>query len=165
MVRKVFNKNRQLPPKLEAFIKKHHIPKEYLLVNRKMVTRGLLVGLFIAFIPMPFQMLAVLGVTPFLRFNVPIALAMCWLSNPFTMPPMYYMEYLTGCWLLHIPPIDNIEMTVDWFKENLEDIFIPLYTGTFFYSVTVAPAVYFLVNWLWIRSVRKERRDRSTPKS
>ena len=97
MVRKVFKSNKPRHPKIEAFIQKYKIPREYLSVNRRSISKGLLVGLFIAFIPMPFQMLAVLAVTPFMRFNVPIAIAMCWLSNPFTMPPMYYMEYLTGC--------------------------------------------------------------------
>jgi uncharacterized protein (DUF2062 family) len=159
MVRKVFKRDKPRHPKIEEFIRKYKIPREYLSVNRKSITRGLLVGLFIAFIPMPFQMLAVLAVTPFLRFNVPIAIAMCWLSNPFTMPPMYYMEYLTGCFLLGMEPLHGIEMTTEWFKENLKDIFIPLYVGTFFYSFTVAPAVYFLVNWLWIHSVRKERKE------
>ena len=160
MVRKVFKRDKPRHPKIEAFIQKYKIPREYLSVNRKSIAKGLLVGLFIAFIPMPFQMLAVLAVTPFVRFNVPIAIAMCWLSNPFTMPPMYYMEYLTGCWLLGMEPLHGIEMTTEWFKNNLHDIFIPLYVGTFFYSFTVAPTVYFLVNHLWIRSVKKERRQR-----
>ncbi|WP_201352628.1 DUF2062 domain-containing protein [Hydrogenimonas urashimensis] len=162
MVRKIFKNKKDKPrhPKIEEFIQKYHIPREFLSINRKSVTKALLVGLFIAFIPMPFQMLAVLAVSPFIRFNIPIALAMCWLSNPFTMPPMYYMEYLTGCKLLGIEPLHNVEMTVEWFKENLGDIFIPLYAGTFFYSFTVSPLVYFAVNWLWIRSVRKERRSK-----
>lgn len=160
MVRKVFKRfgANPLPPKIEEFIHKHKIPREYLSFNRKSVTRALLVGLFIAFIPMPFQMLAVLAVSPFVRFNIPIALAMCWLSNPFTMPPMYYMEYLTGCKLLGIEPVHDVQMTVEWFKENLGEIFLPLYVGTFFYSFTVAPLVAFAVNRLWIRSVWKERK-------
>ena len=160
MVRKIFKRfgSNPLPPKIEAFIQKHKIPREYLSFNRRSVTRALLVGLFIAFIPMPFQMLAVLAVSPFIRFNIPIALAMCWLSNPFTMPPMYYMEYLTGCKLLGIEPVHDVQMSVEWFKENLGDIFVPLYVGTFFYSFTVSPLVAFTVNHLWIRSVRKERK-------
>ena len=163
MIRKLFQSRRGKPlhPTVEAFIRKHNIPREYLSLNRKSVSRALLVGLFIAFIPMPFQMLAVLFVSIFVRFNIPLALAMCWLSNPFTMPPMYYMEYLTGCKLLGMEPIHDIEMTVEWFKTHLKEIFLPLYVGTFFYSITVAPAVYFLTNWLWIRSVRKERKKRS----
>ncbi|WP_457593735.1 DUF2062 domain-containing protein [Hydrogenimonas sp.] len=159
MIRKVFKKRRQ-NGKIEAFIKKYNIPREFLSVNRKSVTKALLVGIFIAFIPMPFQMLAVLAVSPFIRFNIPVAISMVWLSNPFTMPPMYYMEYLTGNWLLGMEPLHDVEMSMEWFQSHLEDIFVPLYVGTLFYSVTVSTAVYFLVNWLWIRSVNKERRSK-----
>ncbi len=157
MVRKVFKKKRR-SSKLDAFIEKYKIPREFLSVNRKSVTKALLVGIFIAFIPMPFQMLAVLAVSPFIRFNIPIAISMVWLSNPITMPPMYYMEYLTGTWLLGMEPLHDVEMTMEWFQSHLDDIFIPLYVGTFFYSLTVSVLVYFVVNWLWIRSVNRERR-------
>ena len=57
-------------------------------------------------------------------------------------------------------PLHGIEMTTEWFKENLGDIFVPLYVGTFFYSFTVAPAVYFIVNRLWVHSVHRERKTR-----
>jgi len=122
-----------------------------------MISRGVLIGLFIAFIPMPMQMAAVLLFVPFVRFNVPIALAMCWLSNPITMPPMYYMEYLTGSFLLGIEP-EPVEMTLEWFKHNLDNIFIPLYFGTAMYSVFGSLAAYFLVNYLWKLSVNRDRK-------
>ena len=80
--------------KLKAFIKKYKVPSEYLSTNRRMVSRAVLIGLFIAFIPMPMQMALVLAMMIFVKFNVPIGLAMCWISNPFTMPPMYYMNGL-----------------------------------------------------------------------
>ena len=157
MVRKVFKKKRK-NSKIDAFVEKYKIPREFLSVNRKSVTKALLVGIFIAFIPMPFQMLAVLAVSPFIRFNIPIAISMVWLSNPLTMPPMYYMEYLTGTWLLGMEPLHDVQMTMEWFQSHLDDIFIPLYVGTFFYSLTVSVAVYALVNWLWVRSVNRERK-------
>ena len=31
-----------------------------------------------------------------LRFNIPIAMAMVWISNPFTMGPLYYLFYISG---------------------------------------------------------------------
>ncbi|BDY12517.1 DUF2062 domain-containing protein [Hydrogenimonas cancrithermarum] len=159
MVRKVF-KQKKRNKKIDAFIEKYKIPREYLSVNRKSVTKALLVGIFIAFIPMPFQMLAVLAVSPFVRFNIPIAISMVWLSNPLTMPPMYYMEYLTGTWLFGMEPLHDVQMTLEWFKENLDEIFIPLYAGTLFYSVVVSVTVYYGVNWLWIHSVHKERKTK-----
>lgn len=156
MIRRVFKKKNK-KNKLDKFIKKYHIPREYLSVNRKAVTRGLLVGIFWGFIPMPFQMLAVLAMTPFFRFNVPIAISMVWLSNPVTMPFMYYMEYLTGALLLGKSHL-HVELTLEWFQNNMGNIFIPLYTGTLVYAILVSTGVYYGVNWLWIHSVRKEKR-------
>ena len=141
----------------DHFIAKYKIPKEYLFINRKMVTRAIFVGICIGLIPMPFQMLLVLGMIFFFKFNVPIALAMVWLSNPLTMPFMYYVEYTTGAYLLGMEKL-GVELSLTWFENNFSRIFIPLYVGTLFYALTLAPLVYVRVNWLWIRSVRKERR-------
>ena len=143
--------------KLKAFIKKYKVPSEYLSTNRRMVSKAVLIGLFIAFIPMPMQMLLVLAMIPFFKFNVPIALAMCWLSNPFTMPPMYYMEYLTGSFILGTE-IAPVKMTLEWFSENLDDIFIPLYTGTLIFSVTGSLSAYWLVNHFWKGSVHRDKK-------
>ena len=156
MIRKLFKRSNK-KTKLDAFIKKYKIPREYLSVNRKSITRGLMVGIFWGFIPMPMQMLAVVFTTPFFRFNVPIAIATVWLSNPVTMPFMYYMEYLTGAFLLGYDAL-HVELTMHWFSTHLGDIFIPLYVGTFFYAITVSIIVYYSINWLWIKSVRQEKR-------
>ena len=142
---------------LHDFIKKYKIPPHYLSTNRRMVSKAVLIGLFIAFIPMPMQMLAVLAFIPFFKFNVPIALAMCWLSNPLTMPPMYYVEYLTGAFILGTE-VAPVEMTIEWFSENIDDIFIPLYFGTLIYSVLGSLGGYWLVNHFWHGSVHKDRK-------
>jgi len=156
MIRKTLKKTSK-HEKLNEFIKKYKIPREYFSTNRRMVSRAVLLGVFIAFIPMPFQMLAVLAFVPFFRFNVIIALAMCWLSNPFTMPPMYYIEYMTGSFILGTE-VQPVEMTLEWFSENLDDIFIPLYTGTLFYSMLGSLSAYWAVNYFWHDSVHKDRK-------
>lgn len=156
MIRKIFRKKRPTN-KLDAFIEKYKIPREALSINRKTVTRALLVGIFIAFIPMPFQMVAVLAVLPFYRFNVPIAISMVWLSNPVTMPFMYYIEYLTGNFLLMQDGVAKVEMTLEWFQSNIDEIFIPLYVGAFFYSFVISILVYLIANRCWMSSVKREQ--------
>lgn len=163
MIRKTF-KNLSAHETLKAFTDKYNIPIEYLSANRRMISKGVLIGLFIAFIPMPMQMLAVVAVIPFTRFNVPIALAMCWLSNPFTMPAMYYMEYLTGSFILGMETTP-VEMTLEWFSENIGNIFIPLYVGTAFYSIFGSALAYYLVNHLWRSSVQKDKDLRKNGKN
>jgi uncharacterized protein (DUF2062 family) len=157
MIRKIFKKKQSGKSKIDAFLEKYNLPKGYLTVNRRMVTRGVAIGLFWGFIPMPMQMMAVMATTPFIRFNVPLAISMVWLSNPFTMPPMYYMEYLTGNFILGQDGIQGIELTMEWFKNNIADIFIPLYVGTSFYSIVVTGIIYLLLNKFWIASVKSEK--------
>jgi len=157
MIRKLFRKKHSGKSKIDIFLEKYKLPKAYLSVNRRMITRGVGIGLFWGFIPMPMQMLAVMASTPLFRFNVPIAISMVWLSNPLTMPFMYYMEYLTGNFILGQEGIQNIELSLEWFSSNIGDIFIPLYIGTSFYSLLVSGAIYVFLNYLWIFSVKSER--------
>jgi len=156
MIRKTLKKTSK-SEKLKAFIKKYKIPQEYLSSNRRMIAKGVFIGIFIAFIPMPMQMLLVVAMMPFFKFNVPIAIAMCWLSNPFTMPPMYYMEYITGSFFLG-SEVAPVEMSLDWFSENISKIFIPLYVGTAFYSILGSLGGYWLVNHFWKSSVHRDKK-------
>lgn len=158
MIRRFFKKQASTQSKIDTFLDKYNLPKSYFAVNRRMITLGVLIGLFWAFIPMPMQMLAVVATAFFIRFNIPIAISMVWLSNPFTMPPMYYMEYLTGNFILGREGIENIELTLDWFSKHFDEILLPLYVGAAFYSIVVSGLVYFFFNRLWINSVKEEKR-------
>lgn len=155
MIRKTLKKTSK-SERLQEFIKKSKVPPEFLSTNRKMISRGVLLGLLIAFIPMPMQMAAVLLFMPFFRFNVPIALAMCWLTNPFTMPPMYFAEYHLGAFLLGMET-KSVELTLDWFSKNLDAIFVPLYFGAAIFSVVFGFLGYWAVNHFWKSSVEKEK--------
>ena len=143
---------------MQNFLEKYKVPKEFTSTTRKMISRGAFIGIFIAMIPMPLQMLAVLLFTPFFRFNVPIAIIMCWITNPFTMPFIYYIEYITGGYFLGIE-INDVNITLEWFQENLANIVFPLYVGALFYSIALSSLTYYLINRLWIKSVHKERKN------
>ena len=106
---------------------------------------------------MPMQMAAVLLFMPIFRFNVPIALAMCWLSNPITMPPMYYVEYELGSFLLGIKP-EPVQLTLEWFSTNMHAIFIPLYFGTLIFSIVGSISAYFIVNYFWKLSAYRDKK-------
>lgn len=157
MIRKVFKKKKP-NPKIDAIMKKYKIPKELLTINRKMVSRAILVGMFIAMIPMPMQMLAVIMIAPFFRFNVPIGVSLVWITNPITMPIIYYVEYLTGNFILMRDGVENIELSMEWFSDNIGDIFLPMYVGTAFYSFLFSIGGYYLINWLWITSIKKAKK-------
>ncbi len=66
-------------------------------VNRRSISAGLALGLFIAFTPtIPFQMLLAALFSIWLRVNLPIAVVACWVTNPFTAVWIYFMEYRLG---------------------------------------------------------------------
>lgn len=160
MIRKLFKKIKH-HEKINAFIARNKIPQKYLSINRRSVAKGVFIGIFIAFIPMPLQMVAVVALTPFMHFNVPIAILMVWFSNPLTMPFMYYMEYQTGNFLLGKPPLPDIELSIRWFTDNWDNIILPLYVGTIPYSMIISTVAYLAINWCWINSVKKQKKDKS----
>ena len=160
MIRKLF-KNRKPNAKVHAFVSKYNIPKHYLSVNRKMVANAMFVGLFFAMIPMPMQMLAVILTLSVIKFNVPIAISLVWITNPLTMPFIFYGEYTLGNLFLAQEGVP-IQMTIEWFQNNLDTIFMPLYLGALITAVFLAFSSRYLVNHLWKRSVKNEKRHKET---
>lgn len=66
-------------------------------ISRRSISGGLALGLFIAFTPtIPLQMLFSAIGAIWLRVNLPIAIAACWVTNPFTAVWIYFMEYRLG---------------------------------------------------------------------
>lgn len=156
MIRELFKRSR-LHEKYHHIIVKYKIPRAFLSINRHSVAKGVLVGLFIAFIPMPGQMVAIVLLQPLFRFNLPLAIALVWITNPLTMPFIYFIEYKTGGLLLGMHDLPHLEIGIEWFEEHFDDIVLPLYTGALFYSALFSAAGYYLVQRLWILSVKKHR--------
>lgn len=74
-------------------------------INRISLNRGVYVGVLCAFFPLPGQMLlAVIGAVIF-RANVPMSIALTWLTNPLTTIPVFWVAYSVGATLLSEPII------------------------------------------------------------
>ncbi len=131
-------------------------------LNRYTVSGGVAIGLFLAFIPMPMQMLVAAALAIPFRVNLPIAVAMVWVSNPLTMPPMFYFSYRVGTWFLGAPVRDRgFEPSLDWFWYELGNIWQPLYLGSVICGVVVALAGYGLVHLAWRLHIRAHLRRRA----
>ena len=119
-------------------------------ITEKSTSRAALVGLFMAFVPVPFQMLlAVLAGLP-LRANLLISVVLVWLSNPLTMGPMYYGCYLLGKKLLGISNNDtqNFHSISDWLS-NAHLIWQPLLLGCFVSGLVCSIVGYVVVKIFW----------------
>jgi uncharacterized protein (DUF2062 family) len=156
MIRRLFKRSR-LHEKYGDIIEKYKIPRAFLSINRHAVAKAVLVGMFIAFIPMPGQMIAIVMLQTLLRFNLPLSIALVWITNPVTMPFIYFIEYKTGVFLLGIRDLPPLSMQPEWFREQIDIIALPLYAGALFYSLIFSLLGYYAVHRLWIRSVRQQR--------
>lgn len=130
-------------------------------INRHSVARAFLIGVFLAFIPMPLQMgVAALGAVMF-NANLPLSVALVWISNPLTMPPIFYFNYKVGAILLDRPVITfEFQLSWQWLNERLVEIGIPLYVGSVAVATILGCASYLLVQYLWRRKVRLDWRTR-----
>ena len=140
------------------------------------ISWGVAIGLFLGFTPtMGVQMYIATGLWIMLRFliqfsfNLPIACAMVWISNPLTVIPMYYAFFATGSFLLHET---NSSSSFAWFQskiktiqENFEgiefiikilefliiDLGYPMVIGSLFYAIPVAFGSFFITKHLLIK--------------
>lgn len=128
-------------------------------LNRRSVSGAVAVGIFWAFVPIPFQMIAAAACAIWLRVNLPISAALVWLSNPLTMPPLWYATYQAGAWLLDLPPQDlHFELSPGMLLALLNDIWQPLYLGSLVVGTVSALLGLVLVRLAWRLSVVQQRR-------
>lgn len=104
-------------PSLKVFSKYHYVWE----FDCSKVARGTAVGLFVAFIPLPLQMLIAAFLSVLCRANLPIAVAMTWITNPFTFIPINYFIFLIG---RSITGENSKELTLpefSWHYDNFEE--------------------------------------------
>jgi len=119
-------------------------------LNRRSVSGAVFVGLFIAWIPVPFQMLLSAIAALIIRVNLPIAVAMVWFSNPLTMPPLFYFAYQVGSWILELPPMGfEFELSFEWLGKSLGVIWQPFLLGCLVVGVGTLLIGGYSVRLLW----------------
>ncbi|RFA24555.1 hypothetical protein CAI21_21205 [Alkalilimnicola ehrlichii] len=135
----------------------------YLLhLNRRSVAGGVALGVFVALIPLPFQMVIAAALAIWLRVNLVIAVASVWISNPLTMPPLLFFCYRVGTVLMGRPVREqHFTPSLEWFWAELGLIWKPLYLGSCVVAVVASLASYLAVHLLWrlfiVRELRRRR--------
>lgn len=134
--------------------------------NRRNVATAFAIGLFCMWIPFPFQSVLAAAVAVFYRANLPIAVALVFVTNPVTMPPMLYAAYLLGAAIVGAPEAGfNFEPSLEWLTTGLLLIWKPFLLGIFLMAVLSALAGYYGVHLLWrLHLLRhlKARRERKS---
>ena len=132
-------------------------------LNRHSVAIAFAIGLFFAFVPVPFQMLLAAIGAILLHGNLPISVALVWLTNPLTMPPIFYAAYLLGARILDTPAIDAEQFSTfswDWLLNGLSAIWQPFLLGCFVMGVTCAIVGYASIHIAWRLLVLRRWRHR-----
>ncbi len=118
-----------------------------------------MVGLFCAFLPVPGQMVIAAVMAVWIGSNLPVSVGLVWLTNPITIPPVFYATYKLGSWILGTDPV-KIEWTRNAIEHDLSLIWWPLLFGSLLSGLFFAGVGYLVINQIWIWSVQKSWRSR-----
>ena len=114
--------------------------------NRTTCAKGISIGLFCAFLPMPFEMIPAIFIAAMIGGNIPLAIAGIWISNPVTWIPLYTPCYLLGARLIGITPIPIEEITL----LDLGCHYVALWLGCLIIGITISITTHFIINYSWV---------------
>lgn len=140
--------------------------RELWMINRFTLSKAIAIGLFWGWLPMFFQMIPAAFCAVYFRANLPLSVAGVWVSNPITMPPMMYLGYEFGNFILGIDPLfDRFEPSAEWFIGIFSLIWEPLLVGTVIIGISSAIVGFFSIHLIWkIMAYNKLRKKRSITK-
>ncbi|MEA3275937.1 MAG: DUF2062 domain-containing protein [Pseudomonadota bacterium] len=129
-------------------------------LNRRSASGAFAVGMFVMYLPPLGQMVIAAAGAIALRVNLPISVALVWLTNPLTIPPMYYFAYLVGSWILGKPvQAFEVEFWLHW--RNWLEILAPLSLGSLVCATVCSAMGYLAVQAIWrwnlVRQIRLRR--------
>ena len=135
-------------------------------LSRRSVANAFSVGLFSAMLPIPFQMAVAAGGAWLARCNLPLAVGLVWVTNPLTMPLIFYANYRLGSWLMKVPAREAPDrLSAQWVAERLGDLLPALALGSVVTAVGLALlgnlAIRLLWRWQVSRSWKARRRRRA----
>lgn len=128
--------------------------------HRHTVAKGTAFGLLAAFIPLPGQTLIVALLAYLVRANLPVAIAMTWVTNPLTFVPINYGIYKVGQWLTKDATPYHPLTKLHWQDARFSEMMVhlgqwlgslgkPFLIGSTVVAVSSALAGYLLVQGLW----------------
>jgi hypothetical protein len=130
-------------------------------LNRQSAALAAFVGIFCAFMPIPMQMLLAAAIAVVLHANLPMAVVLVWISNPLTMPPIFFGTYKLGALLLDIPPRNiGLDSTLHEILVDLSVIWQPLLLGSLICGLLFGGLGYITVKVLWRLVVTRRWRQR-----
>ena len=125
--------------------------REYWVPTPHRMAMGLSIGVFFAFamLIIPIQMLCAAVTCLFIRANLPLALGACWISNPFTIPPLMLAMVWVGEQFEHLgADLGQHEVDLGIGAMNYAHFMVGCVTSGIILALAVYP-VYMLCWLLW----------------
>jgi uncharacterized protein (DUF2062 family) len=130
-------------------------------LNRYSASMAFFVGLFMAFMPIPGQMPLAALLALMLRCNLPISVCLVWITNPLTMPALFFMAYRVGALIINVPVTAiEFELSFSWLSHQLANIWQPFLLGCLICGLFFGCLGYFVVSMLWRWRVSVHWRER-----
>jgi len=127
-------------------------------LNRHSVARGVAVGLFWAWIPLPLQSPFSIACAIKVRGNVPLAYVMTWISNPLTLLPSVYVCYQIGAFVTGREPVGRVVHDIihqpgwrasrAYVRDNWTIVW-PFFPGCIIFGLMCSVVGYLAVHLLW----------------
>ena len=122
-------------------------------LNRRSVSLAFFWGILIGLLPpIPIHTPAAAAAALFGRCNLPLVLAVVWVSNPVTIPFIAYELYHLGCFILQVAPVSKLELS--W--NAVHQIWKPYLVGSLIGSLAAATVGYFASNYVWRLNVKRK---------
>ena len=124
--------------------------------KRQSVAKGIAIGIFCAFLPMPFEMVPATFLAVLMGGNLPFSIAGVWISNPVTWIPLYTPCYLLGAKIIQLQPIALSEISLLQAGSH----YVALWLGCLIVGVSLSITAHFLTSFLWRSQVRQRWKNR-----
>ena len=123
--------------------------------NRQSTAKGIAIGVFCAFLPMPFEMIPAIFMAAMIGGNLPFAVAGVWLSNPLTWVPLYTPCYLLGAKILGLAPVALSKISIF----QLGWHYVALWMGCLIVGATLSISLHFIISFIWRSQARTRWRQ------
>ncbi|MEE8057452.1 MAG: DUF2062 domain-containing protein [Pseudomonadales bacterium] len=119
-------------------------------LNRHSVATATFIGLFVAFIPLPTQMIIAALMAILLRANLPISVILVWITNPLTIAPIYFLAYKVGTAITGSEPSQfAFELSWKWLSQGLANSWQPFILGCVLCGLFFGLLGSAVVRWAW----------------
>ena len=131
-------------------------------INRYSSSMAFFVGLFVAFMPIPGQMVLAATLAVLLSCNLPLSVGLVWITNPVTMPAIFYLAYRLGAMIVDVPmQAVEFELSFHWLAHSAGAIWQPFLLGCFLCGLFFGSLGYFVISILWRIRVARMWRERN----